>query len=104
MKQILKKQFNKRSEKELLRLIDLFKKEPFFKEKKLQDEDLREIAMKLKFQKCRGMTNVFNYGEVGDKFFIILRGVVSIITPNTAIKDRAVKFKDYQMLLEWKEN
>lgn len=104
MKQILKKQFNKRSEKELQRLIDLFKKEPFFKEKKLQDEDLREIAMKLKFQKCHGMTNVFNYGEAGDKFYIILRGVLSIITPNSTIKDRAVKFKDYQMLLEWKEN
>ena len=50
------------------------------------------------------MTNVFNYGEVGDKFYIILRGVVSINTPNSAIKDRAVKFKDYQLLLEWKEN
>ena len=52
MKKILKKQFNKRSEDELKKLIELFKKEPFFRDKKLMEEDLREIAMKLKFEKC----------------------------------------------------
>ena len=43
---------NKRSEEELKKLIELFKKEPFFRDKKLMEEDLREIAMKLKFEKC----------------------------------------------------
>ena len=60
--------------------------------------------MKLKFQKCQGMTNIVNFGEIGDKFYIILKGVVSISTPNSAIKDRALKWIDYKMLLEWKEN
>ena len=47
------------------------------------------------------MQNVINYGEVGDKFYIMLKGIASVIIPNSAIKDRAVKWREYKSLLEW---
>jgi hypothetical protein len=55
------------------------------------------------YQKVHGMKNVIDYGEVGDNFYILLKGVVSVQIPNPAIRDRAVKRKDYDKLLAWKK-
>lgn len=49
------------------------------------------------------MSNVMNHGDRADNFYIILRGIASVLVPNLAIKDRSVKWRDFQKLKEWKE-
>lgn len=47
---------------------------------------------------------MITHGDIGDKFYIILKGVVSVKVPNPAIKNRYSLWKEYQQLKEWKEN
>ena len=42
------------------------------------------------------------YGEVGDKFFIIIKGLVSIKIRNPTMKDWNVQWKRYNNLIDWK--
>lgn len=48
------------------------------------------------------MQNVFEYGDVGDKFFIIIKGLVSIKIPNPTLKEWRLERKRFENLLEWK--
>jgi hypothetical protein len=50
------------------------------------------------------MDEIINYGEIGDKFYIIIRGVVSIQIPNMSIKNWASHRKEFQFLKDWKKN
>ena len=50
------------------------------------------------------MENVIEFGDQGDNFYIILKGVVAIEIPNPNIQDRDIKWKDFQMLKKWKED
>ena len=49
------------------------------------------------------MDKAVNYGEKGDQFYIIIRGVVSIQIPNSSIKDWIHHRKEYEKLKEWKK-
>lgn len=49
------------------------------------NKDLIEIGNCLIFEKCEENKNVFNYGDTGDYFYIIIKGVVTINIPNTKI-------------------
>jgi hypothetical protein len=46
------------------------------------------INYMLKFEEYDLTENVMSHGYIGDKFYIILKGVVSIHILNPAIKDR----------------
>jgi hypothetical protein len=50
------------------------------------------------------MEKVVNYGEHGDKFYIIILGVVSVQIPNMSIKNWVHHRKEYQYLKSWKKN
>ena len=58
------------------------KSEPIFYTKNLSPSDYRDIAIELKFQKCRAMNNIITYGEKGDKFYILFKGTASVLIPN----------------------
>ena len=49
---------------------------------------MMELATTMKFERLEGMQNCINFGEKGHKFYIILKGVVSVQVPNQGIKDR----------------
>lgn len=49
------------------------------------------------------MKDVINYGDVGDKFYIIFKGIVSVFIPNPSIKEWFTKRKHFLKLLKWKE-
>lgn len=59
---------------------------------------MKDICSHLKLQQCQRGQNVFNYGDFGDKFFIVLKGLVSIIVPFGVSKDELLsrwkKFRD----------
>lgn len=40
----------------------------------------------LQFEQLSEFRNAFEYGEKGEKFYIVLKGVVSLRQPNPAIK------------------
>ena len=50
------------------------------------------------------MENCIDYGEKGDRFFIIISGIVSVVIPNPLIKNRALQRRDYEQLQLWKQN
>ena len=56
----------------------------------------------MKFEKVDSIKNVFQYGDVGDKFFIIVKGLVSIKIKNPSIKDWNDEWRRYNNLLNWK--
>lgn len=57
----------------------------------------------MKFQKVNAQETVINYGDIGDQFFIILKGVVSVHIPNPNIEQRHTKKRDFERLLKWKK-
>ena len=76
----------------------------FIDRPELVETDLKDIALNLTFKHTLGMREVIKYGDKGDKFYIILKGVTSVKVPNPEIMDRAAKLKDFQFFKFWKEN
>jgi hypothetical protein len=47
---------------------------------------------------------VFKYGEKGEKFYIVVKGLLSVEIPNPSIKKWKAERKDYEQLLSWKKD
>lgn len=80
-KKVLKKPSNERKKEELVRLAKYIRDIPFFKYRDtgvITEQDSFEIASALKFEKFKAGDKVVNFGDEGDKFYIILKGVVSV--------------------------
>ena len=45
----------------------------------LSDEQLAKVVKKLNYEFCPPGKNVFNFGDGGDKFYLIIEGGVNII-------------------------
>ena len=77
----------------------------FFKDHPtLSLEDIQEIARLIMVKKVHAMENVIEFGDLGQNFYIVLKGVVAIEVPNEKIKNRAIKFKDYEMIKKWEKD
>lgn len=82
IKQILSKPAEQRSTYELKNLlVPLMADISFFKERKLKTPDLNEVCGGLEYASYPNNSFVLRYGEVGDKFYIILKGKVSVWIP-----------------------
>jgi signal-transduction protein with cAMP-binding, CBS, and nucleotidyltransferase domain len=80
---------------------------PFFKYRDtgvITDQDSYEIASSLKFEKFKAGEKVVNFGDDGDKFYIILKGVVSVQIRNPRIQDYRLQEREYNKLKEWKRD
>ena len=105
IKNLLKKPLNQRSREDIEKLTSLIKDIQFFKDRKqLTHDEMRELASCLHLESISAMDKVINYGEKGDKFYIIIRGVVSVQIPNMSIKSWMHHRKEYDYLKEWKKN
>lgn len=82
----------------MLKSIPFFKKTPDIKE-----SAYRDLSYKLKFQSNNVMDKVIEYGDVGDKFYILFLGVVAINIPNPEIKNWDLKRRTYLDLEKWKK-
>lgn len=71
--------------------------------KKLKKGEFEDLAQNLRFRTILAKDKVMEYGDFGDEFFIILKGIVRIEIPDKKIKNWAVQRSDYKRLLEWKE-
>ena len=54
----------------------------FFRERDInKDSQLMEIIKALRIERFKKDDLVFEYGDLGDKFYIILEGSVSVLVP-----------------------
>lgn len=66
------------SDEDLFKILSNIK---FFKDREIVGEDLKIIIDNLKIEHMEENEFVFHFGELGDKFYIILDGSVKILRP-----------------------
>ena len=87
-KQILMRPCSERSEDDTRELLPLVKGIKFFKEQGISDAfEYLQIAQCLTYESVTKGKDVFEYGSVGEKFFIIIEGEVSVVIPNPECRD-----------------
>ena len=57
------------------------------KKTKLTPSEVKELASNLRFQKFKAMEEIITFGEVGHEYFLLIKGVVSVLIPNPEIQD-----------------
>ena len=65
----------------MIQLPFLKSKVTHFSEMNLNDEQCLKILKKMKYEYHSAGHKIFNYGEVGDKFYMIIEGGVQILIP-----------------------
>jgi CRP-like cAMP-binding protein len=75
---VLCKPESERLEDEIKLLFSIIK--IFFKDK--GDLEIYEIARHIKYEFHKEGDVVFDYGSVGDKFYLIIRGEVAVLIPS----------------------
>ena len=73
---------DKRSDKDIELLVVLIKHLEFFKERNIREKHYPEIVACLKLQQYKNGEIVFNKGDEGKLFFVIIKGTVSVLLPN----------------------
>lgn len=87
-KQTLMRPCAERTEDETRELLPLVRGIKFFKEQGITDAaEVLQIAQCLTYESVAKGRDVFEYGSVGEKFFIIIEGEVSVIIPNPECRD-----------------
>jgi hypothetical protein len=99
IKNILETPVDLRTKEDIFSLTRVFGRNKFFKGK---EDLLPDLVNIMKFESISQFKNVMKFGEIGDKFYIIVKGLVSIKIPNPSIKDWKQEHKHYKSLLEWK--
>ena len=79
---ILQKPDNKRSHKDLVKLFEIISKVNFFFQFSVNSfEKFRPILNRLRHSFFKEQEYIMRRGDLGDKFYIILQGVVNIWIP-----------------------
>ena len=92
----MNKSNNQRSDHDLEKLVPLIKTIEFFYQRDIKDSDFSEIVQCLQYEHMEKGKDVFEYNSMGDKFYIILKGTVSVMIPNPDHKDFKRKFEEFQ--------
>lgn len=82
---VLKKNPLLRTKEEIDLLANVFSYIGFFQsfQKEFDDETYDELLKKLRYEYGKKDKKIFNYGDMGRKFYIILNGEVSVFVPST---------------------
>ena len=103
MKQILQTNPKDRSYFENEELGKMLREIKFFKDRQsMTDNNYQDIVNVLQFEEANQFEDVVTYGEVGEKFYIIIKGSCSVNIPNPAIKDWKYMKKQYDELVNWR--
>lgn len=79
--QILKLPVRKRSHDDISLIATLLDSIKFFKDNKLSLNDLYHVAQNMTYDLVETDNNVIEYNTYGDKFYIIIKGNVSVLIP-----------------------
>ena len=103
IKGLLEKPTELRAERDIEELASLIKDNKFFKDRKeLTQKDIKDLASMFQFAEIKQYHNVFEYGDIGELFYMIIKGSVSILIPNAEIKRWDAQRKDLLRLRSWK--
>ena len=84
---ILKKPAFQRNTEEVSHVLNLIKDLKFFKDRNIADNDLQEITKVLSIERFAPGEVIMNYGEKGDKFYVIVQGLALVRIPNPNIRN-----------------
>lgn len=104
MRRILETMPAMRTEADLLELVQMGERIKFFADLKLTKAHLKELMTCCYFETIKEGENVFDYGDEGDKFYIIIKGTCSVLIRNPKIREWYHQWIQYQKLLAWKED
>ena len=75
----------------------------FFQERKnLKENDLYELVEAITYEQRHRFENVFEQGDHGEHFYIILKGIVLVKVKNPTIKQWKQERARFKELLDWK--
>jgi hypothetical protein len=67
---------------DLKKLIPLIKDIPFFKDRNLNGAMLLDIVSIMEYKSVQQENYVFEYGDLGDNFYLLLNGSVEVQIPD----------------------
>ena len=92
--QVLKKHPLKRTEDDVEMVIPYMKEVKFFKDRDIKALDYPDIVHALGYEHFRDGECIMQWGELGDKFYILLKGQVGVLIPSPKIKDSRDQMND----------
>ena len=102
-RQLLEKPSEVRTLSDIEELALLIKDNKFFKDRgELTYQDIKDLAANFEFLEVEQYDDVVKYGDVGDLFYMIIKGSVSVQIPNPEIKKWDIFRKEYLRLKQWK--
>ena len=72
-------------------MLGYLKNVQFFKERKIKNRDLEELVSAFRFEKFEAGEQIMEYGEPGEKFYVMIKGIVSVSVPNSEIRNWRMK-------------
>ena len=90
---VLEKPNDKRTQDDIELLVVLIKNLEFFQTRDIREKNYPEIVSCLKLERMKVDQTVFNMGEEGKHFYVIIKGTVSVLMPNTKIFDNIKKLQ-----------
>ena len=100
---LLEKPQEQRTQLDIEELALLIKENKFFKERgELTYQDIKDLAASFEFLEVEQYEDVVKYGDIGDLFYMIIKGSVSVQIPNPAIKKWDMLRKEFTRLKQWK--
>ena len=79
---ILKVQPRLRNKNDLQKLVPTLRNVPFFRDRGMNDASMMEVVNCMHLRTMKAEDFVFEYGSLGEEFFLILEGEVEIQIPD----------------------
>jgi len=90
-----------RTPDEINEMVEMIQQIKFFKDRNIKDKDVSELCTAFKFEHFDSHSNVFKWGDQGEKFYIIIKGQVSVQVPNPKIKNWRMQRMDLNILQDF---
>ena len=82
MIKILNRPTLKRSENDLQQLVPYMRNIDFFREREIKIADMLDIMSCIQYERFSSEEVIMNWGELGEKFYILMEGQVSVLIPS----------------------
>lgn len=100
---ILTKPSEDRTDTDLSFIAPFVSQLKFFKEKKLEPLDILYLCRDLTYEVFNSYETIFNFGDIGNKFYIILKGQVEIKIPDISKKYQKKNPSNMHVIEEFQE-
>ena len=95
MKRIMSIQMTERTDEEEKCLEEIIAQAKFFQDKNMKYDDFKDLVRNFQFQQYNAGDNVIEINTMGENFYIILKGLVSVLVKNPIVKNWNFEYKHY---------